>query len=74
MNQRKPGISVDRHRELGLELARISDQLTHIFTEIMNAYPKGQARTVTLKVVVTDSGGQTAEAHTGERVGRGDTG
>ena len=49
---RKPGLTFERHREIGLELARIRDQLTELMCEIGNAYPKASepariAQTVT---------------------------
>jgi hypothetical protein len=36
---RKPGLTIERHRSLGLELARTSDNLTHIAVELSRAYP-----------------------------------
>jgi hypothetical protein len=35
----KAGLRIERHQEIGLELARIQDRLTSIATEILNAYP-----------------------------------
>jgi hypothetical protein len=36
----KPGLSPERHTEIGRELAWISDRLTALAVEIANAYPK----------------------------------
>jgi hypothetical protein len=35
----KPGISLERHAEIGAELAAIADRLVVLATEIRNAYP-----------------------------------
>jgi hypothetical protein len=35
----KPGLSIERHQAIGLELARIAAQLTTLSCEIGNAYP-----------------------------------
>jgi len=40
MTAGKPGLSIERHQEIGLELARVRDQLTALACEIGNAYPK----------------------------------
>ena len=47
MPGRKVGLTLERHKEIGLELARIRDRLTEIGCEIANSYPKDskQART-----------------------------
>jgi hypothetical protein len=37
---RKPGLSLERHREIGRELADISDGLVRLAVEIGNAYPR----------------------------------
>ena len=37
---RKPGLTPERHRSLGLELALTSDRLTHISGELNRAYPR----------------------------------
>lgn len=37
---RKTGLSADRHREIGLELARLRDRLLTLTAEIAAAYPK----------------------------------
>lgn len=39
MPRRKPGLSLERHQQIGLELARIADRLTELSVEIGNAYP-----------------------------------
>jgi len=36
---RKRGLNIERHQEIGLELARIQDRLTTLGAEICNAYP-----------------------------------
>lgn len=36
----KPGLSIERHHEIGLELAAINDRLAHLRTEVGNAYPR----------------------------------
>jgi hypothetical protein len=40
MNRRKPGLSIEQHRMIGLELARIADRLVSLCIEIGRAYPK----------------------------------
>jgi hypothetical protein len=40
MTARKTGLTIERHREIGLKLARIADQLATLLTEIANAYPQ----------------------------------
>lgn len=36
----KPGMNLERHQEIGLELALMCDRLTSLTTEVANAYPK----------------------------------
>jgi hypothetical protein len=40
MPPRKNGLPADRHREIGLELARMRDRLIALTGEISGAYPK----------------------------------
>lgn len=40
---RKPGVSAERHQELGAELAAIHDRLLVLGVEIQNAYPRSSA-------------------------------
>jgi hypothetical protein len=35
----KPGLTLERHREIGLELAVMRDRLAELGTEVANAYP-----------------------------------
>jgi hypothetical protein len=37
---RRPGLTKERHEEIGPELARIEDRLITLGVEIANAYPK----------------------------------
>ena len=37
---RRPGLTKERHEEIGPELARIAGRLTTLGVEIANAYPK----------------------------------
>src|SRR5262249_18671825 len=39
MSGRKKGLSRERHRQLGLRLAQINDELTHLAVEVLNIYP-----------------------------------
>lgn len=39
-SKRKSGLSIERHRQIGRELARIQDWLTCLDVEIDNAYPR----------------------------------
>ncbi|MFF2731813.1 hypothetical protein ACFVS9_28380 [Streptomyces sp. NPDC058008] len=36
----KPRLSAEEHQQLGLRLAAIRDELLHLGTDLMNAYPK----------------------------------
>lgn len=42
MSKRKPGISLERHAEIGAEMARVHDWLVELSCEIANAYPRDQ--------------------------------
>jgi hypothetical protein len=35
----KPGLSLERHKEIGMELAQIHNRLVQIAVEVSNAYP-----------------------------------
>ena len=38
---RKPGLTIDQHKKLQAKLLSITNDLTHIYVLIANAYPKG---------------------------------
>lgn len=38
--KQKTGLAFSRHTEIGIELQRIRDYLTHLSVEISNTYPK----------------------------------
>lgn len=40
----KPGLPRDRHKAIGLRLAQLSDELTALECEVLNAYPKNATR------------------------------
>lgn len=39
---RKPGLSFERHCEIGQQLAAIQEQITSLHVEVGNAYPQGE--------------------------------
>ena len=36
----KPRLTIEEHQQLGLRLAAIRDELLHLGTDLMNAYPR----------------------------------
>ena len=42
----KPRLSIEEHREIGMRLAAIRDELLHLGTKLSNAYPRSGPESV----------------------------